>query len=352
MKILQTMVMQRSEWLVRLLVSAVCLLFVIGTGDSVARSMPPPPTAAEIAALGFQEKSITVDGVERWFLVQPAPDASKPAAVLVVLHGGSQSMRRIFAANAGGTRGWPELARRQNALLLVPNGMNGKSGDARGDEQNWNDLRRGIRNDSEADDEGFILKLLDWAKANHNTNQKRVYVTGASNGGIMTFRLLMEVPHRFSAGAAFVAALPDDGEGFVLPTKPSPLMIANGTEDPLIQWKGGQIAGGRGRTRSIIDTRLWWLKANRASLEAAEVIDVPNALPDDKCKIQTRYHKAEKGGADVVTVEMQGGGHNLPSAKFPLPDTWFIRNYIGPVCKDVEGVDLIWSFLSKYKADE
>jgi hypothetical protein len=32
-----------------------------------------------------------------------------------------------------------------------------------------------------------------------------------------------------------------------------------------------------------------------------------------------------------------------------LPDTWAVRWFIGPVCRDVEGVELIWAFLSQFK---
>jgi polyhydroxybutyrate depolymerase len=324
------------------------LYLISGALSAQAAKLPPAPSRADIAALGLQEMSIDVGGVARWFLVQPPVNPDEAVPVLIVLHGGSQSMRRIFAANAGATRGWPALARRENVLLLVPNAMNGKAGDAASDEQNWNDLRENIRNGSDADDVGFIVAMVDWAARTYKTDRRRVYVTGASNGGIMTFKLLMQAPERFAAAAAFVASLPVEGEDLRAPSRPTPLMIANGTRDPLVQWEGGRIAGGRGTTRPVAATVQWWVKANGAEAEAIAAVELPDRDPDDSCIIQKRTFKASASGADVVAVTLDGGGHSLPSQRYKLPNTWFIRTYIGPVCRDVEGVDLIWDFLSRY----
>ena len=328
---------------------AVLALSVTHIGQSESKSRKAPPTAAELSAMGLIEKTLQVNGTKRWFLVQPPRDPSKASAILLVLHGGTQSMRRLFADNAGATRGWPDLARRENALLLAPNAINSETGDAGSDDQNWNDLREGVNRDSNANDVGFITSLLDWAEQNYNVDQSRIYVTGASNGGMMTFRLLIDAPERFTAGAAFVASLPVESSKLKLPTKPTPLMIANGTLDPLVQWEGGKIAGGRGEMRSVNDTIQWWLNANKAEAIPSETPTLRDLDPDDNCTIQTQTYTAKPSGAPIVTYSMIGGGHSIPSAQYDIPDSWLIRRFIGPVCSDAEGIELIWSFLSAYK---
>ena len=335
-------------------VSSCCLplalLVLLGacapTVSSAQVGRKPAPSTQALQAQGLQEHSLQVGGLTRWFLVQPPPDASKPAPVLLVLHGGGQSMRRVLAPEAGATRGWPDLARRENALLLLPNGMNADDNDTRGDNQNWNDLRAGITRGHAADDTGFLLALVAWAHQNHRTDADRVYVTGASNGGMMTFRLLMEAPEPFAAAAAFIAALPKDSSRFKTPSRPTPLMIANGTLDPLMQWQGGQIAGGRGETRSVADTVQWWVQANKAGPTATDPTTLPDRDPQDACTIERRMYTAQPGGAPVVAYTLRGGGHNLPSAHYPIQDSWIVRRFIGPVCRDVEGPNLVWDFLS------
>ena len=329
-------------------------LVVVATATAAHAQLlrKPAPTSAELAALGLQEKSLKVGAAERWFLVQPPADSGKAAPVLLVLHGGTQSMRRLFDTGVGATRGWPDLAKRENAVLLVPNGVNPDTGDAKSDDQNWNDLRQDGSRMSNADDVGFVLALLDWAQKTYKTDPARVYVTGASNGGIMTFRLLMEAPERFAAGAAIVAALPVDSRRIKVPAKPTPLMLANGTLDPLMLWNGGEIFGNRGKTRSVADTVAWWVAANKAAPEPSEVTQLTSRnksqQPGD-CVIERRVYAASPAGAPVVAYSLQGGGHNLPSAKYAIPDSWLVRRFIGPVCHEVEGTELIWQFLSAHR---
>ena len=329
------------------------LLVLLGacapTVSSAQVGRKPAPSTLALQAQGLQEHSLQIGGLTRWFLVQPAADTSKPAAVLLVLHGGSQSMRRLLAADAGATRGWPDLARRENLLLLVPNGVNADNQDTRGDNQNWNDLREGVRRGHDADDVGFINALLVWAHQQYRTDRDRVYVTGASNGGMMTFRLLMETPEPFAAAATFVSALPKAGGRLHAPARATPLLLANGTLDPLILWNGGSIAGGRGETRSVADTVQWWLAANKAGPAPAEPILLPDQDSQDGCTIERRDHAALPGGAPVVTLTLRGGGHNLPSARYAIADNWLVRRYIGPVCRDAEGTELVWAFLSPYR---
>jgi polyhydroxybutyrate depolymerase len=334
----------------RFLLWALICLPQMASAQVIRRAAPTP---ADIAALGFEERTLRVGGVERRFLVQPAPDASRPALILIVLHGGGQSMRRLFAPDAGATRGWPGLARRENALLLVPNGLDPDSrapdGNPGGDNQNWNDLREGVARETRADDVGFVLALIDWAQQNHRVDRSRVYVTGASNGGMMTFRLLIEAPERFAAGAAFVAALPRESSRIRTPATATPLLIANGTLDPLVQWGGGPIAGGRGETRSVESTVEWWVAANHASLQPGLAQALPDSDTQDRCTIERREFAAGPGGAPVVAYTMRGGGHNIPSARYALADSWAVRRFIGPVCRDAEGIELAWTFLSAHR---
>jgi polyhydroxybutyrate depolymerase len=328
-----------------------CLLLssAVTVGAHAQGLRPSPPTAQELAELGLLERSIQVGAATRWLLVQPPVDPSRPAPVIVLLHGGTLSMRRSFATNAGATRGWPSVARRENALLLVPNATNPKTGDPASDDQVWNDLRRGVNRESSADDVSFILAMLDWAHETYTTDRSRVYVTGGSNGGMMTFRLLMEAPERFAAAATFVASLPDDDALLVRPARPTPLLIAHGTADPLVKWDGGDIAGGRGRMRSASASVAWWIAANKASPEPAVTSTLPHRNPKDKCVIEMKRHAPQANGAVVEAYTMVGGGHAIPSARYPIPDNLITRRYIGAVCQDAEGAELAWTFMSRYR---
>jgi polyhydroxybutyrate depolymerase len=51
------------------------------------------------------------------------------------------------------------------------------------------------------DDVGFIVKMIDSLKANYNIDTTRIYLTGASNGGMMAYRLACERADLFAAVA-------------------------------------------------------------------------------------------------------------------------------------------------------
>ncbi len=156
-------------------------------------------------------------GTKRYFL-EFRPARLKPGApVLIVLHGGGQSARKMFRRGNSPHQEWPRLAER----------------------------------------EGFLEALAGWAVAKRGGDLRRIYVAGASNGGMMVFRLLMERPAPFAAGAAFIATLP--AREMPVPDIARPILIAPATEDPVIRWEGGDLLNRGMIMRSVPDTLAYWL---------------------------------------------------------------------------------------------
>ena len=322
-----------------------CLLFRRPFNDA-GLGNAPTRAVSNAYAHGWHEHTIRVGGVQRWFRVYVPPQLPAHAPAVVLLHGGTQSMRKIFQRQAGGTRAWLDVAETEGILLLVPNGTNPQTGDAEGDRQNWNDLRpNGSRRQTTADDVGFIRGLLAWTREHFPIDTNRISVTGASNGGMMAFRLLLEMPHAFATAAAFIANLPETKIVLKPPEKATPLLIANGTRDPLIRWEGGEIPGRAGRTLSTDATLAWWIKANRADASKAATDTLPNTDPNDGCRIHRTFYPALPGGAPVCFLKIEGGGHTVPSRDYGLPNRPLVRRWIGPVCRDAEGARLAWDFM-------
>lgn len=270
--------------------------------------------------------------------------------VVVLLHGGTQSMRKIFRTNAGGTQAWPSLADAEGFLLLVPNGVNADTGDTAGDDQTWNDCRAAMAvDDSRADDVGFVTALLDWAASAYGIDPARAYATGLSNGGGMSFRLAVERPDRFAAVAVFIMAMAADTE-CPPPAAPVPVLICNGTEDPLVPWNGGAVAGGdRGTVVSAAETLAAWLAADDAGPQPDEAAVLPDLDPDDGCTITSRRYLPHPGGAEVVFLSVLGGGHTVPTRDWPVPE-WVLNLFgFGRQDRDVEGARLAWEFLRHHR---
>ena len=295
--------------------------------------------------LGLTERSIDHDGLTRWFLEHsPKNFPSSSGTLVILLHGGIGSMYKVFRKSSGrATRRWIDVSNHNGFLLLAPNGVNAKNNaDTRNrDGQVWNDFRENSTTSTNADDVGFIISMVQWAIRDRGIDPSRVFVTGASNGGGMTYRLLIEQSSTFAAGVAFIANLstvdvPNAGS-------PTPIMIMNGTRDPIMPWEGGNVAERYGSVRSAIATRDYWINANNVNVGAVMREDLPDLDPTDACSISLEAYPANSGGAQVLFYIMEGGGHLLPTRMggFDLFD--FLR---GPQCRDAEAVDLAWAFMN------
>ncbi len=300
---------------------------------------------------GWQESSLEVGGSTRWYRIYSPESLPANPPMVIILHGGTGSMRSIFRPNAGGTKEWLTLAEQEGFILLVPNGTNPETGDTFGDDQNWNDHRSdSAAGQTKADDVGFILALLDQITAQYPLDSERIYLTGSSNGGLMTYRLLIEAPDHFAAGAAFIANLPEPALNLPVLGKPTPLMISNGTEDSLMPWEGGLVGKNRGMVISADETAAWWVTANLVNTDQKTSELLPDVDPEDDCRIRKDYYPAGSDGAPLVFYAAQGGGHAMPSGKHPFPDNFLIHQVIGPVCRDAEGAILAWEFFTQTAA--
>jgi len=296
-------------------------------------------------AQGWKESSIAVNGVERWYRVY-VPDAlPRHAPLLLSLHGGTGNMHTI---DKGPTHGWVRLADQKKFLLVVPNGTNGDTGNTHGKRQTWNDLRSNpAEGQSKSDDVGFVRALLDRMEAEYATDHNRVYVTGVSNGGMMTYRLLVEMPERFAAAAAFVANIPVESSMLRQPARAVPIMIWSGTADKFMKYQGGEIPGGRGKVRSVPESVAWWVQANRADDGRTQTEVLPDVDPRDGCRVTRTLYPALGDGAPVLFYLAKEGGHQMPTQTETTTEGGPVFNMlVGRTCRDVDGADIAWEFMN------
>jgi polyhydroxybutyrate depolymerase len=91
-----------------------------------------------------------------------------------------------------------------------------------------------MRND--IDDVGFVVAVLDDLATDLRVDRRRVYATGLSNGGMMSYRLACDAADRFAAVAPVAATLiATDCE----PTEPISLLHIHGLADGNVPFDGG-----------------------------------------------------------------------------------------------------------------
>src|SRR5205085_12584180 len=127
--------------------------------------------------------------------------------------------------------------------VVFPDGLNHSWADLRP-----NNMRAGRVPPHGTDDVAFIVKLVEKLVADGSADPKRIYVTGISNGGAMTMTLVCKRTDLFAAAASVVMNLTDQSANLCHPSRPVPMLMMNGTADPLIPYQGG-----RGHSRFAVD---------------------------------------------------------------------------------------------------
>ena len=293
--------------------------------------------ALAIAAAPACADTIDVNGVKRAFLLQP-PE-SKPAPLVIVLHGKTQRGTDMVMRTS-----WPFIAKRDGFAVAYPDGLNSTWADSRSDEQ-----RAGRSAPEGTDDVAFITTLVEKLVTDGIADRKRVYITGISNGAAMAMTLVCERADLFAAAASVIMNLTDDSAAACHPSRPVPMLIMNGTIDPLIPYDGGHgssyfAADGFWPTTR---TLAFWRSVDGCEAGDAEVTDLPDRNPADQSTV-TRVTSHCPTGRDVVLYRVNGGGHRMPGH---FPDANFPKiaaGLLGPQNGDIDGADTIWAFFNQF----
>jgi polyhydroxybutyrate depolymerase len=171
------------------------------------------------------QREWVVNGVKREALVHIPDGAGQGSALPVVFafHGHGGSMRqasRSFPIHEV----WPE------AIVVYPQGLPTPSAlvDHDGTRAGW----QGTAGGQGDRDLRFFDAMLASLRADYHVDEKRIYATGHSNGGLFTYLLWAERGDTFAAFAPSAALLARGYEKF----KPKPVLHLGSPQDPLVKW--------------------------------------------------------------------------------------------------------------------
>jgi len=188
---------------------------------------------------------------------------------------------------------------------------------------------------STVDDVGFTEAMIDSISAEYNIDLSRIYSTGMSNGGFMSFLLSCQLSDKIAAIASVTGSMTPEIYDFCNPTHPSPILQFHGTSDLVVPYNGEVW------TRSIEDVIQYWVDYNNCN-----TVPVITNLPDiDPLDGSTVIHYAYEGGTDDIATEhfkIIGGGHTWPGS----PVGGFGTNY------DINASVEIWNFFLRYELND
>ena len=321
--------LQPVKWLRRI---AVALVALIVTGGALFAYFVYSP-APEVPPLSgrLTEGTIEVGGRVRTYLLYLPQGLPKNAPLVVAMHGSAGNGTQMRIATG---YGFERLADKRAFAVVYPDGLEGY----------WNTcsvVGDYAANRLNIDDVGFLTALVDKLVAETSADPHRVFATGISRGGHMSFRLALEAPTRFRAVAAVAANVPAAKNFKCKPGQASPsVMIMNGTEDPLNPFAGGeaQLFGfiRRGQVRSSRESGQYFADLN--------AITAPPVTATDSVAGGVRVERVlwrGNGNVEVELVAIHGGGHVLPQPYWRYP------RILGPTPSEPNGPAVIWEFFER-----
>jgi polyhydroxybutyrate depolymerase len=246
---------------------------------------------------------------------------------MVLEGGGSEGAPELIASNH-----FDEVGDTAQYISVFPSGYY----------SNWADGRGVTESDTaRIDDVGFLNALVDTISANYSIHANRVFVCGASNGGMMTQRLAIETPEKYAGFASIISSLPDSLAKKYIYRKKINMLLMNGTSDLLVPYIGGELnpitdGGSVVGTDSTINFWLVNNQCNNTALSITELQDIN--LLDNSTVSFVQYDTCNH--TNVALYRINGGGHSIPgreNMQNPTP-------IIGYTNQDIDAAVEIWKF--------
>lgn len=294
----------------------------------LARTSAGMPERGNVATA--HRRHLDVGGLDRSYLVQPAPGARGAGRlpVVVLLHGGTQSAEDIWRETS-----LPTLGLREGFLVVAPEALG----------RHWNDAR-GVTGASAVDDVRFLKAVIADVIAQDHGDPSAVFMVGSAHGGFMTMRFACDAGEGLRAAASLLSTLPDALARNCKSPRPLPWLAVNGTMDPAIPFRGqvdGTVRRGESQAalRSADDTfRFWADRAGCAAPTAREAITEQSA--DERHRWAERIVRSHcVGGQLSQQVVLHGSGHVLPGL---ATDNRLAERALGPAAPEIDGGTLVW----------
>ena len=261
------------------------------------------------------KESIVHDDLVRDYIVHipSSYDNKVPIPLVLCFHGYGGTASGISYTN------FNDVSDTANFIVVYPQGTLLKR------KSHWN--VGGWTLDSKIDDVGFISSLLDSLSERYNINQSRIYSTGMSNGGYMSFLLACQLSDRIAAIASVTGSMTPQTYNLCNPQRPIPVLQIHGTNDQKVPYKGN-----RKWSLSINKVLEYWINHNNCDITPVEM-----SFPDINNSNESNVHRLSwlNGDNSVITdhIIVNRGGHD-----------WF--GVWGNM--DINSTAEIWKFFSQY----
>ena len=254
--------------------------------------------SAGLATLAFLTSfavadNINVNGANRNMLVYAPKNIEKDRPLIIQMHGYNQD-----AAYQKNAAKWESVADTGRFVVVFPNGEN-KAWDTSGEK-----------------DLNFIKAIINEMSNKYGIDKKRVYVSGFSMGGMMSY----VVANKMSDQIAAIAPV-SGGGGPSSAKRAIPIIHTHGTTDDVVNYN------------STVNTLKNWVPFNKCSSNSKVTKPYPANKPGSAAYLEVWSGCTD--GVEIRLLSITGKGH------------WYSMDEAVSVNTSVE----IWNFVKNYSLD-
>lgn len=298
---------------------SLALLFLILAILACARSKPVSTPTTDTT------RTINFGGMERTYILHVPPSYDgKPVPLVMVFHGGGGN-----AENAVKMTNFNAFSDNKGFIVAYPSG----TGRLEDKILTWNSgTCCGFAQANNVDDVGFVRTMIADIQTIAAIDSKRIYATGMSNGGIISYRLACEASDLIAAIGSV------SGTQNITPCNPqSPISVIDfhGTADQHLPYNGGigdkSLAGTD--FVSVQDSIQFWVKEDQCSSTPAT---------QKYADIQQDTYSNCANGTTVELYTIINGLHAWPGSDGP--------GWIGGdlPTQSISATQLIWDFFASH----
>lgn len=279
---------------------------------------------------GLHTATMKYGGLDRKYIYYIPKGIEKLQKIPVVffLHGMGASAQ--IGVNVLGPQ-YHARAERDKAIVVYPEATS----------KHWNDKLGGsYALTDNIDDVGYLTQLIDYFIDDFKADPKRIYFSGSSNGGMMTYRLSCDIPDKIRAIAPFVSTISPQVAKEFASAKPIPIIITSGTADSVIKWNGGSIKVTQTPVILSGDENVAYWVARNGAKKKAKITLLPNIEPEDNSTVEIQHYK---GKNDVVLYKIIGGAHTHPTKRATG------KPIVKGLNMDYNSFETVWDFMMSYK---
>tara|TARA_B100000700_G_scaffold321605_1_gene421231 strand:+ start:286 stop:1194 length:909 start_codon:yes stop_codon:yes gene_type:complete len=274
-----------------------------------------------------EERVIEHEGLERSFLIYVPTNIKENAPLVVAIHGYTSSAKTLM-----GYSGINQVADKEGFLVAYPQGTK----DSR--DNNFFNVGYEFHSDSKVNDVNFIREIVLNLTKDYKLNSKRVFATGMSNGGDMSYLLACTSSDLFTAVAPVAGVMMKDTLENCNPVKKIPIFEIHGTKDSISKFEGDMNNEDKwGAYYDLPSTIEFWV--NKHALNEKETIQLENKNTEDGTTITFERYWSDESQQEVWFYIVNDGNHTWPGMTGLFSRT---------ANQDINSAEEIWKFFSKF----